>query len=188
MTAAVHRAGMTYSRAHIVATTLLIAAVAGGTAAAVAARSAPRTMHQVSHASTWPRLATAGPFLLDSIRDKVDGRWDTAWGSLYPFHKRTVSRIAFVRCELATPFAAPLQSLRVVHVSRSPVRVPGLVHPVAGVAVTVQVALSWYGPRDPITLTPTFHLVPVGGHWTWLLSAERYRLYLYDGCGTLPVA
>jgi hypothetical protein len=179
---------MTYSRAHIVAGALLVAAVAGGAAVAVAARPASRHVHRVSRAPTWPRLATSGPFLLESIRDKVDGRWDTAWRSLYPRHKLVVSEIAFVRCELATPFPAPLGSMRVVRVRRSPVRVPGLARPVAGVAVTVHLELPWYGPRDPITLTPTFHLVPVRGHWTWLLSAERYQLYRHEGCSTLPAA
>jgi len=38
------------------------------------------------------------------------------------------------------------------------------------------------GPRDPIYLKYTFHLVPVGGRWTWLLSTARYHLYRDDGC------
>jgi hypothetical protein len=56
----------------------------------------------------------------------------------------------------------------------------------AGVAVTVRISLPWYGPRDPIVFTHTFHLVPVHGHWTWLLSPQRYALYRHDGCGNFP--
>jgi hypothetical protein len=28
----------------------------------------------------------------------------------------------------------------------------------------------------------------VNGHWTWLLSPQRYALYRHDGCGNFPVA
>jgi hypothetical protein len=179
---------MTHWRTHIVAGTLVAAAVIGIAAAALAARAATHETRHVARTATWPRLATAGPFLLASVRDKVDGRWATAWESLYPFHQLVVSRTVFVHCERATPFSAPLQSMRIVRVRRSPVQVPGLARPVAGVAVTVRVELTWYGPRDPITLTPTFHLVPVHGHWTWLLSVARYRLYRNEGCSNLPAA
>ncbi|HVP75726.1 MAG TPA: hypothetical protein VMS63_06870 [Gaiellaceae bacterium] len=179
---------MTTSRAQIVAATLLAGAVVGGGAASIAARPAARDAHHVSRTPTWPPLATAGPFLLESIRDKVDGRWDRAWRSLFPLHRLAVPEATYARCEAATPFAAPLDSIRVVNIRRSPVRVPGLARPVPGVAVTVHVELSWYGPRDPITLTPSFHLVPVRGHWTWLLSAERYELYVREGCSTMPAA
>jgi hypothetical protein len=68
------------------------------------------------------------------------------------------------------------------------VRVPGAATSVRGVAVTVRVAVRWYGPRDPLTFTHTFHLVPVHGHWTWLLSPQRYALYRHDGCGGFPAA
>jgi hypothetical protein len=44
------------------------------------------------------------------------------------------------------------------------------------------------GPRDRMTFTHTFHLVPVHGHWTWLLSPQRYALYAHDGCGNFPAA
>lgn len=179
---------MAYSRVRIVAGTLAAAAVAGGAVATLAAQPSTREARPVARTPAWPRLATAGPFLLASIRDKVDGRWDAAWRSLYPFHRLAVSKIVFIRCELATPFSAPLQSMRIVHVRRSLVQVPGLARPVAGVAVTVHVELTWYGPRDPITITPTFHLVPVRGHWTWLLSPERYRLYRNEGCSNMPAA
>ena len=159
---------------------LPVLALAAGIAA-LPARAATGD-HPRSSASL--SLENAGPFLLQSIKDKVDGRWGKAWSGLYPFHQHVVSRPAFVRCESSTPFPAPLRSMSVVRVRRVAVHVPGLVHPVAGVAVTMHVELTGYGPRDPIRLSPTFHLVPVHGHWTWLLSAERYRLYTHGGCGS----
>jgi len=151
---------------------LLLSVVAAATLAGNA--SARRTR--------WPALSTAGPFLLTDIRDKVDGRYGLAWESLFPMHQKIAPRSTYVRCEEQTPVQLPLRSVHVVHVHRASVRVPGLAQPLAGVAVTVAVTFQWYGPRDPIYLKHTFHLVPVHGRWTWLLSRERYHLYRDDGC------
>ena len=71
---------------------------------------------------------------------------------------------------------------------RALVHVPGATAGVPGVPVTVRITVPWYGPRDPIAFTHTFHLVPVHGHWTWLLSPQRYALYRHDGCGGFPAA
>jgi hypothetical protein len=129
--------------------------------------------------------ASAARFLLSSIEDKVDGDWGRAWQSLYPLHQRIAPRDAFTRCESATPFPARMESLRVVHVRAAEVRVPGLPHALPGVAIEVEVELAWYGPRDPIVFRHTFHLVPVHGRWTWLLSPSRFRLYAHHACGAL---
>jgi len=134
--------------------------------------------------SAWPALPTAGPFLVAHIDAEAKGRWATVWNSLYPLHKRIVAQGAYARCEAQTPFAVlPLGSVHVVRVRRAPVVVPGLAHAVAGVAVTVRAEFQGYGPRDPVVITHTFHLVPVGGRWRWLLSPSRYQLYLRRGCG-----
>jgi hypothetical protein len=135
-----------------------------------------------SRAAQRPPLDTAAGFFLQEARDKIDGDWNAAWRTLYPLHRQVASRSEFVHCERANPFPAPLKSLRVVRVRNAPVRVPGLARPVAGVAVDVHVELVWFGPRDPIVLRHTFHLVPVHGRWTWLLSADRYRLYRAHAC------
>jgi hypothetical protein len=129
--------------------------------------------------------ASARNFLLATIDEKVRGEWAKAWTSLYPFHKRIATRNAYIRCESRTPFSAPLERLRVADVRSADVRVPGLRRTVRGVALTVIVALRWYGPRDPIVFRHTFHLVPVDGHWTWLLSPSRYRQYVHGECGSL---
>ena len=144
-----------------------------------AARTAPAPM---------PPLRTAGAFMLDDIRFKVDGKWDLVWQSLYPAHQAEAPRRIFDRCEAGTPFAAPLQGATLAGVRRTAVRVPGQAGTVPGVAVTVRVALEWYGPRDPIQFEHTFHLVPVNGRWTWLLSKQRYALYAHEGCRNLPAA
>jgi hypothetical protein len=133
-------------------------------------------------------VSTAGPFLLQEIQQKVDGRWSAAWRSLYPLHRLVAPRATFVRCEARDPFVAPVQAMRVVRVGRAPVHVPGLARTVAGVAVTLRATFPGGGWRDPFVITHTFHLVPVHGHWTWLLSPERYRLYRSEGCSDVPAA
>jgi hypothetical protein len=165
------------SRRPALRASLLIAVAIAGLAPDKAATG---TRPQLSHAS-------AARFLLSTIEEKVDGDWNSAWQSLYPLHQRIAPREAFVRCETQTPFPAPLESLHVVGVRAAAVRVPGLRHTVEGVAITVTVALRWYGPRDPIVFRHTFHLVPVRGGWTWLLSPSRYRLYERGGCASPDV-
>lgn len=156
----------------------LVLAVGLGTPAAALARSPAG--HEAQGALS---TASAGRFLVETIEQKVHGDWGKAWTSLYPFHKRIASRSTYVRCEAVTKFPAPLESLRVTEVRSAAVRVPGLSRRVAGVAITVVVKLRWYGPRDPIVFRHTFHLVPVRGRWTWLLSPSRFWLYKRHGCG-----
>jgi hypothetical protein len=129
-----------------------------------------------------PSLRSAGRFFLTVLGQKDSGDWAKAWQSLHPLHQRIAARDTFIRCETARPFPAPLKSVRVVRVRAVPFHIPGALHPVPSAAVTVAVQLRWYGPRDPITFTHTFHLVAVHGHWTWLLSLDRYRLYRQDAC------
>jgi hypothetical protein len=132
--------------------------------------------------TAWPPLATAATFFLSELREKTRGNWSAAWRTLYPLHQDVASRMEFVTCERLLPFSAPLQALHVVGIRKVLVRVPGSSRRVRGVAVNVHVELSWYGPRDPIVFHHTFHLVPMHGHWTWLLSPSRYRLYHDRGC------
>ena len=133
-----------------------------------------------------PSLRSAGRFFLTELRQKLRGDWAKAWQNLYPLHQRIAPRDSFIRCETATPFPAPLESVHIVRVRAAPVHVAGALRPVPGAAVTVAVELRWYGPRDPITATHTFHLVPVHGRWTWLLSPDHYRLYLQGACFAEP--
>lgn len=138
-----------------------------------------------SDAGTWPSLATAGPFLQQQIGNMAHGRYAAAWTMLYPEHQKIVSQTTYTACERSLPLPAKLQSARVLQVSQAPVRVAGLAKPVSGVAVTVRILIDVDG-RDPLSFTHTFHLVPVRGHWTWLLSAERYELYTHGACGAGP--
>jgi hypothetical protein len=129
-----------------------------------------------------PSLDSAGPFLLDQIREMVRGRWSAVWLTLYPPHRQVAPLALFVPCETATPFPAPLKQITVTTVRGTLVRVPGASARVQGAAVTVNVELTWYGPRDPIVFRHTFHLVPVAGQWTWLLSQASYQAFRNGDC------
>jgi hypothetical protein len=155
-------------------------------AAALAAAAVVVVLPTAPARGAWPPLTTAGPFLRAEIGVLVAGRYDDAWRSLYPAHQLLVSQADYVRCERALPFAAPFRSARVLRVRRAAVRVPGTLRPVAGVAVTMRIGVR-YG-RDGIAFTHTFHLVPVSGRWTWLLSPQRYRLYRSGACPAKPAA
>jgi hypothetical protein len=142
-----------------------------------------RTKRSSSSTSTpVPSLRSAGTFFLTVLEQKISGDWAKAWQSLHPLHKRIAARDTFIRCETARPFNAPLESIHIIRVRAVPFRAPGALHPVRSAAVTVAVELRWYGPRDPITFTHTFHVVAVHGRWTWLLSLDRYRLYQRHAC------
>lgn len=153
-------------------------------AAAILAASSAFSL-PAGRADAWPPLPTAGSFLKAEIRTMAHGRYALAWTRLYPGHRAIVPRSIYVACEKALPFPAPFRSAKVLGVRRAMVSVAGSPAPVAGAAVTVRIALKWYG-RDPLSFTHTFHLVPVNGHWTWILSAQRYRMYLANGCGFKP--
>jgi len=136
-------------------------------------------------ADAWPPLPTAGTFLKGEIQAMVHGRYGLAWTRLYPGHRAVVPEGIYVACEKQLPFPASYRSAKVVRVRRALVSVAGSTRPVEGAAVTVLIALKWYG-RDPMRFTHTFHLVPVDGRWTWLLSPQRYRMYVASGCGFKP--
>ena len=133
-----------------------------------------------------PTLSSAGVFLVDELRQKLDGRWSRAWSSLYPLHQRVAVKAVYVRCERTTPFLAQTLTFGILRARRTLVHVPGMSRDVPGAAVTLRVALAWYGPRDPIVLTPTLHVVAVGGRWRWLLSSKSYLMYRHAACGSLP--
>jgi hypothetical protein len=140
--------------------------------------------HGATKTTRWPRLQSAGSSIVDDIRYKTDGKWGLAWRTLYPAHKFVATRSEYVACETATPWAAPINTFDVVGVRRASFRVPG-----GGIgdgaAVAVRISVGWYG-RDPMSFVHSFHLVPVNGRWTWLLSPQRYSLYRRDGCGGFP--
>jgi|SRR5262249_23574761 len=162
----------------------LLAAIVAAAAVAVGRTAAPSPA-PAAHAPA-PTLSSAGPFLVHELRQKLDGRWSGAWSTLYPLHQRVAVKAVYVRCERATPFLSRTLAFGILRIRRARVHVPGLSRSLPGAAVTLRVNLAWFGPRDPIVLTPTMHLVAVDGRWRWLLSSESYLMYRHAACGSLP--
>ena len=162
----------------------LAVALAGGGATTVFKLSAAEPDTGSSgHMDRLPPLESAGPFLLAEIYAKEAGEWEHAWSTLYPPEQRLVPEALYVSCERATPFTVPFESARVVRVRAALVRVPELPAPLRGAAVTVSAKFAvGYGPRDPLTITHTFHIVPADGVWKWLLSPSRYAMYSRGRC------
>jgi hypothetical protein len=177
MTCGPHARALRGGIAILVAVVAAAAIAVGRTDASSRAQAAPVPV---------PTLSSARAFVLDELQDKLDGRWSRAWSSLYAPHQRVAVKAVYVRCERATPLLTQTRAFGILHVRRALVHVPGLARAVPGAAVKLRVALAWYGPRDPIMLTPTLHLVAVGGRWRWLLSGTSYLMYRHAACGSLP--
>ena len=106
-----------------------------------------------------------------------------AWNSLYPAHKLVALRKEYVDCELQRPLNSKLGSIDVLGVRDRKLHVPGDEGSVDAKAVTLRVDLmNSIGAKE--TFRHTFNVVPVGTHWTWVLTPSRYALYRADGCGT----
>jgi hypothetical protein len=136
-----------------------------------------------TYPASWPPLKTAAVFFRTELQEKLDGDWHASWRTLYALHQQVAPEAVFVRCECTLPFSAPLEALHVIGTRRASVHLPGRAGSIPGVAVDVAIEPRWYGPRDPIAFRYTFHLVPVGGHWTWLLSTSRYLPNRDHACG-----
>ena len=107
----------------------------------------------------------------------------SAWDSLYPPHKLVALQQEYVDCELQRPVASKLGSIDVLGVRDRKLHVPGDTGRVDAKAVTLRVdLLNSVGAKE--TFRHTFNVVPVGAHWTWVLTPSRYALYRADGCGT----
>ena len=107
----------------------------------------------------------------------------SAWNSLYPAHKLVALRNEYVDCELQRPLNSKLGSIDVLEVRDRKLHVPGDEGSVDAKAVTLRVDLmNSIGAKE--TFRHTFNVVPVGTHWTWVLTPSRYALYRADGCGT----
>jgi hypothetical protein len=108
--------------------------------------------------------------------------YTSAWGSLYPAHKLVALENEYVDCEMQRPVASTLGSVDVVRVRDRKLHVPGEAGRVDAKAVTLRISLkNSLGTRE--TFRHTFNAVPVGTHWTWILTPSRYALYRADGCG-----
>jgi hypothetical protein len=109
--------------------------------------------------------------------------YGAAWRSLYPAHQLVAPRREYVDCELRTPVGASLRSIDVLRVADRSLRIPGQSERVTAKAVTLRVRIENVALRTTDAFRHTFNAVPVGSHWAWILTPDRYALYRSDACG-----
>jgi hypothetical protein len=125
-----------------------------------------------------------GRFMVRLVAQKALGRYEAAWTTLHPFHKRVAARTEYVDCERLTPFPGLIKSVKATRVFDDPVSIAGMTAPVPSKAVTVRVVVWTPVTSTPVVVTPTFHVVAVNGRWTWILTPERFEAYAADTCPT----
>jgi hypothetical protein len=170
--------------AAFVAAALVVLAAPLPAAARLQPESAPATESQSRHADRSPRRGP-GPFMARLVVQKALGRYDAAWKTLHPSHKRVAARTEYVECERLTPFPGLIKSAKVTRVFADPVSIAGMTAPVPSKAVTVRVAVWTAVTSIPVVVTHTFHAVAVNGKWTWILTPERFEAYAADACPTV---
>jgi hypothetical protein len=116
------------------------------------------------------------------VRQIVTNDYAHAWLSLHPAQQHLVPQEDYVRCEQQSPVAGRLAWIKTVKVKDARFRVGGLNGLVRGKAVTMRIKLIDDDSGASVVVTHTAHTVAVGGHWRWILPAERIGLYSSSAC------
>lgn len=122
-----------------------------------------------------------GDFVRTLVRNLYHGRSGTAWETLHPLHKATVSRARYIECERLEPLEGDVRRFDVVRVADGPSTIPGSGDEVDGTAVTFRVLLALPG-LQPQPVTHTAHVFAVDGHWTWVIGPDDFAAYAAGDC------
>ena len=122
-----------------------------------------------------------GEFISQLVHHVAAGRYAQAWTTMYPPHKKIVTRQEYVRCERTTPFPGRIESLRVLDVFDEQVEVAGQGEKVDSTAIIVRLTIRG-GNDERDRFDSTFHAVAVDGKWTWFLPEARYAAYESGDC------
>ena len=128
-----------------------------------------------------------GPLVVRLVADMSAGRYDHAWLTLHPAHRRLASRWEYASCESLVPFG-DVESMTVLDVTRTTVVVPGVARPAPGAAVTVRIELWRPAGAPRLEVTHTAHVVRTATGWAWMLPAEGLANYRADRCPADPSA
>jgi hypothetical protein len=126
-------------------------------------------------------LGDPGQFIAGVVRDLAGNDYEGAWGTLHPLHQGFVARGEYVACEGQSPIPGHVSSLQVLSVADKRLSLPGQTGKIDAKAVRIKLALAVEG-GDPIVVTTTGHAVAVGGHWSWILPADRLAEYRAGRC------
>jgi hypothetical protein len=128
------------------------------------------------------RLGDPGRFLKNVVVDIAHNDYPHAWLSLYPPHQRVAPLDEYVACELKSPIPGNLEAIVILRVVRTSFPVAGQARRLRGAAVTFTIRIVDASLAASVDVHATFHAVPLGGRWKWILPADRYELYRGDGC------
>ncbi len=157
---------------------LLIVAVA-----AVAVGSALAAWFLVRDAKSSQPPDDPVAFLQGVVGDIAANHYGRAWQTLHPRQKLVVTKDFYVRCEQLSPIPGHLASIKALRVFDEPIAIAGGDRsPVASTAVTFRLRVAAASPGNSVTLTHTVHAVAVAKRWTWIMPADRFRLYSSKTC------
>jgi hypothetical protein len=153
----------------------------GSALAFVAAAVAAATLVSLTRSDPGPR-DDPGSFVSQIVTLVLADDYEAAWAALYPAHQEVAPQREYVDCELRTPVGVRLRSIDVLRVADRRLHVPGEHGRVDAKAVTLRIRVQNGSiPTDDV-FAHTFNAVPVGAHWTWILTPDRFRLYRSDAC------
>jgi hypothetical protein len=109
------------------------------------------------------------------------GQWNRSWAMLHPGQQRFVDREKFADCNTDSFPGAELVSVKTIEVYEDPLDVPGVPQKNSK-AVTLKITMRAGSTEDSIT--QTFHAVPVGDRWAWVLGASDAAAFKAGECPT----
>jgi len=118
----------------------------------------------------------AGAAVKRVIEDEYVGDYGTAWDRLHPRHQRLVTRKEYEDCRGQIDVRGTIESVLILDVRDEPLNVYGLRPRTPSKAVKVRVT------TDETAYTSTYHVVPVGGEWRWVLTDAAARGFARGPC------
>ena len=118
----------------------------------------------------------AGTAVKDVLEREYVGEYGTVWDSLHPRHQRFVTREEYEECRRGIDVRGTLETVLILDVQDEPLTVYGLRPRTPSKAVEVRVT------TDETEYTATYHVVPMGEAWRWVLTDRAARGFARTDC------
>jgi hypothetical protein len=135
--------------------------------------------------ATTTTTTTASPsekpdaFLKRLLDYDFKGQWGRSWALLHPGQRHYVDQEKFAECNGAAFPSAELVSVKTVEVYDDALDLPGVPQE-SSKAVTLKISIRSGDQQQ--TFSQTFHAVPVGNRWAWVLSKSDAAAYKSGVC------
>lgn len=107
------------------------------------------------------------------------GQWGRSWTLLHPGQRHYVDRNKFADCNTASFPDGELVSVKTVEVYDDTIDLPGVPQK-SSKAVTLKITIGSGDQQQ--TFNQTFHAVPIGDRWAWVLSKSDAAAYKSGSC------